>query len=96
MRLPSRDQRLGHASLAGVACSTLEPMSLCAGRSLVNRTLLAIDYRVGGFLEMWSRVYVVIMLGIVGYKGQELAMVRRCSRLLATGCYVLSQGYMYY
>jgi hypothetical protein len=67
MRLPSRDRRLGHASLARVACSTLEPMSLCAGRSLVKRTLLAIDHRVGGFLEIWSRVYVVIMLRIIGF-----------------------------
>jgi hypothetical protein len=69
MRLPSRDQRLGHASLARVAYSILEPISLCAGRSLVKRTLLVIDHRVGGFLEMWSRVYVVIVLGMVGYKG---------------------------
>jgi hypothetical protein len=94
MRLPSRDQRLGHASLARVACSTLEPMSLCARRSLVKRTLLTINHRVGGFLEMWSRVYVVIMLGMVGYNSQELAMVRRRGRFL-TGCYVLGQEYVY-
>ena len=43
---------------------------------------------------MWSRVYVVIVLGMVGYKGQELAAVRRRSRLLATGCYVLGQEYV--
>jgi hypothetical protein len=51
MRLLSRG-RLGHASLARVACSILEPMSLCARRSLVKRTLLAINYRGGGFLEI--------------------------------------------
>jgi hypothetical protein len=73
--------------LARVACSILEPMSLCAGRSLVKRTLLAIDHRVGGFLEMWSRVYVVIMLGMVGYKGQELAAVRRRGRFLAVAVF---------
>jgi hypothetical protein len=39
-------------------------MSLYAGQSLVKRTLLAIDYRVEGFLEMWPRVYVVIVLRI--------------------------------
>ena len=69
--------------MAGVACSILEPISLCAGRSLIKRTLLAIDHRVEGFLEIWSRVYIVIMLGIVGYKGQELATVRRRGRFLA-------------
>jgi hypothetical protein len=73
--------------LARVAYSILKPMSPYAGRSLVKRTLLAIDYRVGGFLEMWPRVYVVIVLGIVGYKGQELAAVRRRGRFLAVAMF---------
>jgi hypothetical protein len=36
---------------------------------------------------MWSRVYVVIVLGMVGYKGQELAAVRRRGRFLAVAVF---------
>jgi hypothetical protein len=42
---------------------------------------------------MWSRVYIVIVLGMVGYNGQELAVVRRRGRFL-TSCCVLGQGYV--
>jgi hypothetical protein len=81
--------------LARVACSTLEPMSLYTRRSLVKRTLLAIDHRVGGFLKIWSRVYVIIMLRIIGYNGQELATVYRRGRFLTTAiCF--GQGYVYF
>ena len=52
MRLLGRC-RLRHASLARVAYSTGRARSYGTGRSLVAKTLLAIDYGVGGFLEMW-------------------------------------------
>jgi hypothetical protein len=53
LAVEARARWFGLSSLQHTEPGLPESIAFSAGRSPVNETLLAIDHRVGGFLEMW-------------------------------------------